>query len=107
MIDCDIEDGPKGTSSYEIDVPSGGSLVVEGSTLEKGPQAGNRAYAITIGEEGVRQPTARIAIRDDTFSNDTGHPTTFLRNLTATPAVLVGNTFKGQVRPLEGDGSVR
>ena len=61
---------------------------------------------ITIGEGGVRQPTARIVIRDNTFSNDTGHPTTFLRNLTATPAQLISNKLTGQVRPLEGDGSV-
>ncbi len=107
VIDCDIEDGPNGTSSYQIDVPNGGSLLVEGSKLEKGPHAENYTYAIIIGEEGVRQPTDKIVIRNNTFTNDNEHPTTFVRNLTATPAELVGNKFKGQVRPLDGDGSVR
>jgi hypothetical protein len=105
VIDCDIEDGPEGTSSYQIDVPSGGSLIVEGNTLEKGPHAENYKYSIIIGEEGVHQATDKIEIRNNTFINDNEHPTTFLRNLTATPAVLVGNKFKGQVTPLEGDGS--
>ncbi len=106
VIDCDIEDGPKGNSSYQIDVPNGGSLLVEGSTLEKGPNAENHAYSIIIGEEGVRQPTDKIVIRNNTFTNDNEHPTIFLRNLTATPAELIGNKFKGEVRPLDGDGSV-
>jgi len=106
VIDCDIEDGPNGTSSYEIDIMHGGSLVVTGTKLEKGPQSENHAYAITIGEEGVNQPTDKIVIRDDTFTNDSGHPTTFVRNLTATPAQLVNDKFNGPVRPLEGDGSV-
>jgi hypothetical protein len=105
VIDCDIEDGPEGTSSFQIDVPSGGSLIAEGNTMEKGPHAENFTYGIIIGEEGVHQATDKIALRNNTFINDTGHPTTFLRNLTATPAELVGNKFKGQVRPLDGDGS--
>jgi hypothetical protein len=105
VTDCDIEDGPAGTSSYQIDIPSGGSLIAEGNKLEKGPQAENHAFAISIGEGGVRQPTDKIEIRNNTFINDNEHPTTFVHNLTATPAQLVGNKFTGQVRPLEGDGS--
>jgi Right handed beta helix region len=105
VIDCDIEDGPDGTSSYLIDVMHGGSLVVTGTRMEKGPKSENYGYAITIGEEGVTQPTDRIVIKDNTFINDTNHPTTFVRNVTATPAQLSNNKFTGQVRPLEGDGS--
>jgi hypothetical protein len=54
----------------------------------------------------VRQPTDKIVLRNNTLINDAGHPTTFLRNLTALPAELAGNKFTGQVRPLDGDGSV-
>ena len=43
IVDCDIQDGSKGTSSYQIDVPNGGSLLVEGSTLEKGPNSENHS----------------------------------------------------------------
>ena len=105
VIDCDIEDGPDGTSSYQIDIYHGGSLVVTGTKMEKGPKSENHAYAITIGEEGVTQPTDRIVIKDNTFVNDSGHASTFVRNLTATPAQLSNNKFTGEVRPLEGDGS--
>jgi hypothetical protein len=105
VIDSDIEDGPTGTSSYQIDVPSGGSLVVEGTKFEKGPKSENNTCAITIGEDGVRQPTDKIVIRNNTFINEQGHPTFFVRNLTATPAELVGNKFIGDIRPLDGDGT--
>jgi len=105
VTDCDIEDGPGGTSSNQIDIFHGGSLVVTGTKMEKGPKSENHAYAITIGEEGVTQPTDKIVIRNNIFINDSGHPATFVRNMTATPAQLNNNKFTGDVRPLEGDGS--
>ncbi len=105
IIDSTIEDGPDGTSSYLVDVPAGGSLVIQGSTLEKGPNCTNHSAAIVIGEEGVVQPTDEIVVRNTVFKNDMQQPTVFLRNLTATEAQLSGNTLTGKVRPLEGDGS--
>lgn len=108
VINCDIQDGPDGTSSYQIDIPTGGSLIAERNTLEKGPRAQNWSASISIGEEGVRQPTNEITISNNLLINDTGHTTIFVRNLTATPAQLSNNTFRGgPVRPLQGDGSVR
>lgn len=41
VIGCGIADGPDGTSSYLIDVPNGGALIVSGSSLEKGPKFQN------------------------------------------------------------------
>jgi hypothetical protein len=107
VINCTIEDGPQGNASYLIDIPNGGTLIAEGNTMEKGPKADNQAYAIMIGEEGVSQPTGETTIRNNKFTNDQNRPTTFLRNLTATRAQLIGNVFKGDVRPLEGDGTVQ
>ena len=104
VIGCDIADGEKGTSSYLVEVPNGGSLIVRDSQLEKGPRSDNRAYAISIGAEGVDQPTEQILLQRNRFTNDTGGQTTFVRNLTATPAELEGNQFVGKVRPFEGDG---
>jgi hypothetical protein len=103
--DSTLMDGPTGTASYLIDVPNGGSLIVTGNILEKGPHAGNQAYAISIGEEGVDRATDELVIKNNRFTNDQDRPTTFVRNLTATPADLSGNVYHGQVRPLEGDGS--
>jgi hypothetical protein len=107
ITDSHIEDGPSGTASYLIDIPNGGSLVVSNNVLEKGPKNQNHGAAIIIGEEGVSQPTAQILIRHNTFTDD-GPPTSFVRNVTATPAQLIGNVLKGPgVTPLTGDGTTR
>jgi Right handed beta helix region len=106
LIDNTIEDGPTGNSSYLVDLPNGGTLIMQGNTLEKGPKAENHSTAITIGEEGVTQRTKEITITDNTFRNDMSYPTTFVRNLTATPAVLKGNKLIGKIRPIDGDGTV-
>ncbi len=107
ILDTSIADGPDGTSSYLVDIPNGGSLLIDSSTLEKGPHCTNHGAAISIGEEGVDRPTDSIVIRNTRFRNDMDRPTTFVRNVTATPVQLVGDTLTGQVRPLEGDGSTR
>ena len=106
VIGCTIQDGPEGTASYMIEVPSGGSLLVRDSTLEKGPKAENHTAAIVIGSEGVAQPTREIRIENNTFRNAGDVDTIFVRNLTATEAMLRGNRVSGRVRPLQGDGQV-
>jgi hypothetical protein len=107
VVDNDIADGPDGTSSYLIDIPNGGSALIEGNRLEKGPHTGNPANTIMIGEEGVDRPTDSLIVRDNHFTNDQARSTTFVTNITATPVQLSGNVFQGQVRPLAGDGSLR
>jgi hypothetical protein len=107
IIDSRIEDGPVGTASYLVDLPNGGSLFMTGNILEKGPQNENHSTAISIGEEGVNQPTGEIVLTNNIFTND-GHPTSLLKNVTATPAKLTGNVLKGPgITPLIGDGTVR
>jgi nitrous oxidase accessory protein NosD len=107
VINCDLEDGPEGTSSYLVEAPNGGSLIVEGNRMEKGPKTDNNKNAIMIGAEGITQPTRELIFKNNKFTNDQDRPTTFVHNLTATPAQLIGNVFKGQVTPLEGDGMVK
>jgi hypothetical protein len=106
ILDCDIEDGPTGTSSYLIEAANGGTLIVERNKMEKGRLTQNHGNTIMIGSEGATQPTEQIIIRDNNFTNDESRSTTFVTNRTATPAELSGNVFKGEVRPLEGDGTV-
>jgi hypothetical protein len=106
VIDSDIEDGPNGTASYLIDISNGGSTIVRGCTLEKGPKNENHTTAIAIGAEGVTHPTDEIVIENNRFTND-GPPTIFVENLTATEARLKGNKITGPMRAvLQGDGSV-
>lgn len=104
VVGCDIQDGTKGTSSYLIEVPNGGSLVARNNILQKGPQSHNHTAAIIIGAEGVTQPTGEILVEGNRFSNDGGYPTLFVDNLTATEAQLKGNTISGPTKPLQGDG---
>jgi hypothetical protein len=106
IIGCDIRDGETGTASYLIDIPNGGSLIVRDSTMEKGPKAENHSAAIVIGAEGVTHPTREIIIENNTFRNAGSYPTAFVKNLTATEAVVKHNTISGTVQALEGDGAV-
>lgn len=106
VIGCTIKDGDEGTASYEIETPIGGSLVVRDSTLQKGPEAENHGTMIFIGAEGASQPTREITIENNTVRNDGSFNTVFVRNLTATDAMLKGNKISGPVKPLDGDGKV-
>jgi hypothetical protein len=103
---CTIQDGPDGTASYEIEIPNGGSVVVLGNTIEKGPKADNHSAVIMIGAEGVTHPTREITVENNKFRNDGPWETAFVNNLTATEARLRGNQLSGPVKPLRGDGTV-
>ena len=99
-----ITDGPEGTSSYLIEAPNGGTLIVSGNTLEKGPKSENHNAAIAIGAEGVTHPTAEITITNNNFRNDGNYQTALLWNLTATPANLNGNRLSGSATMKEDGG---
>ena len=106
VIGNTIIDGSEGTASYLIDVPNGGSIVIRDNTMEKGPMAENRSTAISIGAEGVTQPTREILIENNTFRNAGSYDTMFVSNFTATEAALRGNHISGRAKPLRGDGAV-
>jgi hypothetical protein len=107
LIDDTISDGRDGTSSYLVDLPNGGDLLLQGCVLEKGANSDNPLVAVAIGEEGVTNPTQRIAVLDNKFSSDLTLPTIFVRNGTRVPAELVGNRTIGRVVMLDGPGTVR
>ena len=107
VIGCTIVDGPEGTSSYLIEIPNGGALIVRDTTLEKGPKAENHTAAIAIGAEGVTHPTTEVTIANNSFRNDGDYETMLLWNITATRATLKGNKLSGSVIPLKGDGTVQ
>lgn len=108
VIGCNIQDGPDGTASYEVEAPNGGSLVVRGSIIVKGPKAENHTAAIMIGSEGVTQPTREIVVAGNVFRNDGSYPTVFVSNGTDTPAQVSDNAISGvgPVRTLKGGGTV-
>jgi hypothetical protein len=103
----DISDGPTGNASYLVELPSGGDLLMEHNTLNKGPHTDNDSTAVSIGAEGVSNPTTSLVIRDNGFTNLLPNRTDFVHNLTQTDADLVGNRLVGNVVPLEGPGTVK
>jgi hypothetical protein len=106
LLNNNISDGQKGNASYLVDIPNGGSVIIENNTMEKGPNCSNHSAAIVIGAEGVTQHTDDIVVKNNKFTNDYQGDVRFVRNLTATPAILTGNSFSGKVVPLDGDGEV-
>jgi hypothetical protein len=107
VIGCDLEDGASGTSSFAVDVPNGGSVLVRDNQIEKGPQSENHTAAIMIGAEGVSQPTPEIIVENNTFLVEGTYNSFLVYNLTATDARLQGNTLRGNAKALHGDGEVK
>jgi hypothetical protein len=106
IVGCNISDGLEGTSSFLIDIPNGGGLIVRDNTLEKGPKSQNHTAAIEIGAEGSTHPTPEILIINNTFRNDGDYQTALLWNVTATAAELRENKLSGHAIALKGDGRV-
>ncbi|GAA0570014.1 NosD domain-containing protein [Rhizomicrobium electricum] len=104
IIGNTIEDGPRGTSSYLVDLPNGGSLTMTGNTLEKSARSQNPTAAVSIGEEGGKRKPGEIVISGNTFVNH-GRPTVFVHNAGKDSARLSDNAIKGPVRALNGLGS--
>jgi hypothetical protein len=107
LLDNSISDGPRGNSSYLVDLPNGGDLLMAHNTFSKGPHTDNETTAVDIGEEGVSNPTHSLEIIDNRFTNLLPNATAFVTNHTDTPAVLIGNRLAGEVVPLVGPGTVQ
>lgn len=105
IVNNRIEDGNSGRSSYLVDLPNGGSLLLANNTLQKGPATENPTAAVTLGEEGDKRPPGPVVIENNTFRND-GPPTIFLHNVAKSPARLSGNVIKGPAKTLVGPGKV-
>lgn len=107
LIGNTITDGPTGTSSYLVDIPNGGDLLMQNNVLQKGPKTSNPVTAVSLGAEGVTHPTTELLVRDNKFTSTLPASTIFVRNGTTTPAVLIGNQVTGNIVPLDGPGTVR
>jgi hypothetical protein len=107
LVGNHISDGPAGTSSYLVDVPNGGDLVMQDNVMEKGPLTSNRRAAIVIGAEGVTHPTQELRIVGTHFTSDVPGGTVFVSNRTTTAATLQGNVLQGRTIALEGPGTVQ
>jgi len=102
----EIADGETGSSSYLIDIPNGGDVLIEHNDLQKGAGSSNREVAISIGEEPARNPPGALIVRDNRFVSALPDGTIFVRNATPVTAILSGNTLEGKVVALAGPGAV-
>jgi hypothetical protein len=102
-----LTDDETAGSSYLVDIPNGGDLLLEDNLLVKGPRTGNPRTAVMIGAEGVRWPTRSLVIRANRFDSRLTLPTVFVENRSATPALLEANVIRGRAAPLIGPGEVR
>ena len=107
VIGSDFADGAEGRSSYAIEAPNGGAMLVRGNRIQKGPKSENHSGAVVIGLGGVTQPTPEIVVEDNIFTVDGGYPAFLVVNRTTTAAILKGNVLQGAARALEGEGVVK
>jgi len=86
-----FDDGRTGRASYEIDLPNGGVVLVEGNTLVQSPLTEN-GVMLSYGAEGQPWPDCQLTLRDNTFINRLAQGGSFVRvwadRLPATAAVL-------------------
>jgi hypothetical protein len=106
IVNCRISDGPFGTASVLIDIPNGGTVLIEGNQMVKGPMASNQANTIMIGEEGETNPPGPIVIRNNHLGNLSHRPISFVHNFGSVPAQLIGNVLGSDVNPLIGAGTI-
>jgi hypothetical protein len=90
-----ISDESGGRSSYEIDLPNGGTAEVVGNIIQKGRGARNSAL-VSFGAEGYRWPSNELRMAHNTFVNDLRLGGSFLRVAPGASLVeLRNNVFVG------------
>ncbi len=95
ILDSTISDGPTATTSYEIDLPNGGNALIQGNTIEQGPQSQNPVI-ISYGEEGGVPAGSTLVVTGNTILNDLHtHTPTGIRNATTVSASVSGNQYFG------------
>ena len=95
VVGNSIYDGEQGNASYAIDISNGGSVLIEGNKIQKGPRSDNLTTAICIACEGETNLSKSIVVRNNVFSNQAGQKTVFVRNLTSVEVQFSRNEFSG------------
>jgi len=86
-----------GTTSYEIDLPNGGTSYVVGNLIEQSKNTGNQTM-LTYMEEGLdsRNPNHDLHVVNNTFVNERQAGAIFVRPAASADATLVtNNIFSG------------
>lgn len=91
-------DGPKGTSSYLADFPSGGTVFLRGNLFHKGPNAEN-STAISFGAEGVKWPVNTFEMLHNTVVMTLSGGYFIAARPTTQSVRLIANLFAGSGGP--------
>jgi hypothetical protein len=100
-----LEDGPEGRSTLLIDLAGPGRVLIEGNTLEKGPNSAEPGTAIAFrrGDDG----TGPVRIAGNTLRNDTGQNTALVRDWSAATPVMENNTLPKSDTEITSSGVLR
>ena len=90
IIGSTIEDGTRGAARFQVVIPPGGSLLLEDSTIQKGPRAADLRGAILL--DGTM--SGPVTLRRNRYINETGHPVPFVLDWSDTAPQLAGNTIQ-------------
>ncbi len=90
-----IQDGATATSSYSIDTPNGGNVLIQGNVIQQGPASQNPVI-IAFGEEGSVHANSTLNVLGNTILNDLQSPSlAAVWNATGAQATLTGNAIFG------------
>jgi hypothetical protein len=90
-----IADG-SAPASYEIDLPNGGTDIVTGNVIEKGPNS-PQEHMVAFGEEGALAGSS-LVLSDNTFINaETSRGAIGLFNEAGVSATIADDTFYGAI----------
>jgi hypothetical protein len=73
-----FDDGRTGQASYEVDLPNGGKVLMEGNTLVQSPLTENPVM-LAYGAEGQAWPDSQLTLRRNTFVNRRPQGGSFVR----------------------------
>jgi uncharacterized protein (TIGR03382 family) len=86
----------QGTTSYEVNLPNGGTSVLLGNVIEQGPN-GQNGTIISYGEEGISATHADdLYVVSNTVVNNRGSGTFIWDNNATTPVLIRNNLFWGR-----------
>jgi Right handed beta helix region len=92
-----VDDGPKGNSSYLIEFPHGGNVIVRNSSLTKGPKTDNTSTFISYAFEGLSHPVQNFLIENVTFINKLDGKPLLVRGAAGPPPVMRNIKIVGRV----------
>ncbi|MDB5407796.1 MAG: hypothetical protein JWL84_2708 [Rhodospirillales bacterium] len=98
-----IADGKDGTAAYLVELPNGGSLIMQDNTLEKASPT-PRGAAVMLGGEAPLQPSAELRFSRNRLVDDSGKLSAFVLDWSGGSPVFAGNTLPPTVAEVSSRG---